>query len=476
MKPILRYAAFCLLASLLWQGCANIMAPTGGARDEKAPEIRERSLADSALNFKGGKITFAFNEFVKLQDVQNQLIISPFTQTPPKVTVHKKRVSIYLPDSLLQPQTTYRLSLGQAVQDIHEGNAYKNLQFTFSTGSYFDSLSVSGRCIDAATGLPDTSVLVLLYAAGGDDSVLIKQKPLYAVKANDGQFRFDNLPRRTFTLYALGDKNGNYRYDGPQERIGFLTGPASSGDTSASLTLYTFNEKESGDSNTKAKPKRLPGKAPAKKPEDKLTYTFSADTANTTKRSAELGQAVRLQFNAALLDVNHTKIRLFHAEIFDDGATISLDTTRQQILIQTDWTPDAVYTLKLLKGFASDTLGRQASPSELSFRTKKNSDYGSITVRCEPQDQHIVQLLKGGQVLSARPMTDTLISFPLLLPDTYGLRILHDENGNGVWDTGQLFGKKKQPERVEHVPQEISIRANWENKVDVRKKKDNPKE
>lgn len=463
--------AICLPASMLWQSCANIMSPTGGARDEKAPEIRERSLADSALNFKGGKITFAFNEFVKLQDIQNQLIISPFTKTAPKVSVHKKRVTVSLPDSLLQPNTTYRVSLGQAVQDIHEGNPYRNLQFTFSTGAYFDSLRLSGQCIDAGTGLPDTSVLVLLYPAGVNDSILMKEKPLYAQKAAQGAFHFDNLPKRNFTVFALGDKNGNFRYDGPPERIGFLQESVSSGDTSARFTLYTFIEKEHSDSSTKTKAKRLPGQPAAKKAEEKLTYTFSADTANTSKRSAELGQPVRLQFNATLLDVNHTKIRLFQGEVFDDGATVSLDTTRQQVLIQTDWTPDAVYTLKLLKGFGSDTLGRQASPSELSFRTKKNSDYGSITVRCEPDGKSILQVLKGGQVLFSRPMKDTLLSFPLLVPDTYQLRILHDENGNGQWDTGQLFGQKKQAEQVEHVPQDISLRANWENKVDIRKTK-----
>jgi hypothetical protein len=73
------------------------------------------------------------------------------------------------------PNTTYRMTMGNAIQDIHEGNSYKDLDFTFSTGPYFDSLTLQGICIDASTGMADTSAYILLYPADVPDSAFMKQ-------------------------------------------------------------------------------------------------------------------------------------------------------------------------------------------------------------------------------------------------------------------------------------------------------------
>ena len=67
-------------------------------------------------------------------------------------------------------------------------------------------------------------------------------------------------------------------------------------------------------------------------------------------------------------------------------------------------------------------------------------------------------------MIARKPASDTLISFQLLNPDNYQIRILHDKNGNGLWDTGSFFGERKQPEIVELLPAQITIKANWENK------------
>lgn len=79
----------------------------------------------------------------------------------------------------------------------------------------------------------------------------------------------------------------------------------------------------------------------------------------------------------------------------------------------------------------------------------------------------MLELMKNDQVIARKKVTDSLVVFSFLSPDTYVLRLLHDENNNGVWDTGSFFGEKKQPELVDLLPAAITIRANWENKIDV---------
>lgn len=460
---------------LLLASCANIMSPTGGPRDDKAPEIRKRSTNDSTLLFKGGKMTFEFNEFIKLQDVQRNLIVTPFLKAMPKVSVHKKRLTIDIHDSLLEPNTTYNISLGNAIQDIREGNVYSDLSFTFSTGSYFDSLHLHGTCIDASTGLPDTSVMVFLYPAALPDSAFIKSKPLYAKRPIMGNFSYDNLPNKDFRVYALHDENKNFTYD-VGERIAFWNKPVNPADTSLFILLHTFTEKSTNDTTNRApKTKRVLSKPAAVKSGMKLNYSVNVDTSAKSKSTFHLGDSLKISFDLSYYKLDKFKIRLFQDQVFDASVQIVEDTLKKQLKLTTQWSKDARYTLKLLKGFAVDSNNNEAPAGEFVFKTKKLTDYGYISVRTDTSASNVIQVIKNGNVIAAKYATDTLIQFNLLLPDSYQLRILKDQNKNGIWDAGQFFGEKRQPELTEQVPETLTVKANWENRVDVRRKSNTKK-
>ncbi len=64
------------------------------------------------------------------------------------------------------------------------------------------------------------------------------------------------------------------------------------------------------------------------------------------------------------------------------------------------------------------------------------------------------------------PLTSKTWSQKLFKPGEYGLRILDDNNQNGVWDPGS-YHLKKQPEKVQSISQLLSIRANWDNERDI---------
>ncbi len=55
----------------------------------------------------------------------------------------------------------------------------------------------------------------------------------------------------------------------------------------------------------------------------------------------------------------------------------------------------------------------------------------------------------------------------LFLPGDYDLRILFDDNKNGVYDPGEFFGKHIQPEKVISVPRKVTVKANWDNEIDI---------
>ncbi len=446
------------------------MAPTGGKKDEIAPSIRSRNLKDSALEFKGGNIVFEFNEFIQLKDLNNQLVITPLQAKNPEVTFQKRKLTIHFPDSLLQDNTTYTVNFGNAIQDLHEGNSYTNFGFTFSTGKYFDSLQLQGNVVQAMNGLPDTAAWVLLYPDQVNDSAIYTRKPLYASKAMGGKFHFANLPARRFKIYAVQDGNHNLSYDPLNESIGFLPEPILASDNMQALTLYTFQEVHS-NTDTNLAPKnpmkekrKEETKMADKKTIERYSYMVNADTLNKNKIRFDIQDSFVIRFERKLKNIDETKIRLFQDQVLEASASIKIDSTGQCIIIKNEWLQDVGYSLKLLKGFAQDSTSMSAPAAEFNFRTKRKSDYGILTVGANPSKNNWLELFKEGKLISRKQVKDSVITFPMLLPGNYQLQQLTDLNGDQTWTTGNLT-LKLQPEKVLRFQEEISIKANWENKI-----------
>jgi hypothetical protein len=470
---------FCCCLGGLLTGCANILPPSGGPKDTLAPRLLSIVPADSGTGVFPKKIELRFDEYVVLRDAATQIQLSPILAQNPTAESDLRRVTITLPDTLLQPNTTYRLSLGTAVRDLHEENPFPPYTYIFSTGSYFDSLRLSGRVVDAATGLPDTAVQVLLYEADRSaDSSILTRKPMYIARTNTaGQFRFEGLPGRAFRVFALGDKNGNLVFDGAAERIGFVsqTYQPTAGDSSG-IVLYSFVEADtlSKKDSTTAQPATGGDQTEkdARQKED-LRYTVGVDTGNLKRRTGPLAEPLKVQFNERIETIQSTRMFL---SLDSAGITLetpiraTIDSTDPKTLfINTDWKPAVVYTLRLQKGFVQDIRKRDAEPGKWIFRTKSDEDYATLGVRLPTRYRsanYILQVLRDGNTrIYSAPVTDTVIQLRRLLPATYTLRILDDQNRNGKWDAGNLL-LGQQPERVYPLDRTIQLKAGWENVVD----------
>jgi len=149
-KRFFAYSFLFLIAIALVQ-CARRGRPTGGPKDVTPPVLLKAEPANMTINFEENKIRLYFDELVKLEDVQEQLIVSPPLKYLPDITPQggaNKFVEIRIKDTL-QENTTYTLNFGQSIVDNNEGNPSSFLTYVFSTGDYIDSLAVKGAIRDA---------------------------------------------------------------------------------------------------------------------------------------------------------------------------------------------------------------------------------------------------------------------------------------------------------------------------------------
>jgi hypothetical protein len=111
-------------------GCANIAAPTGGFRDSLPPVLLGVVPRDSFEHFTEKKIVFTFNEYVELNEIQQNLLVSPTPKINPIVESKLRTVTVRIKDTL-EENTTYSINFGNAIRDINEGNALKDFTIYF---------------------------------------------------------------------------------------------------------------------------------------------------------------------------------------------------------------------------------------------------------------------------------------------------------------------------------------------------------
>ncbi|WP_202700609.1 Ig-like domain-containing protein [Flavobacterium sp. UGB4466] len=225
LKNNFRYIAFLLVFFML--SCAKRGSITGGLKDTLAPVLKYSSPKNFSTNFKGNEIILGFDEYVKLKNLNKQLIISPPMKHEPLIlpTTASKVITIKIKDTL-QPNTTYSFNFGQSIADNNEGNSINQFKYVFSTGSSIDSLSISGQIKDAYEKNVDNFVSVMLYEVNDTykDSLIYKQSPRYITNTLDSlrTFKLENLKAGKYLLMALKDKGNNNRYNPKDDKIGFI--------------------------------------------------------------------------------------------------------------------------------------------------------------------------------------------------------------------------------------------------------------
>ena len=216
MKKLL----YILIALCAVMSCARMGTPDGGWYDDDPPRVIGSSPAERDTNVTTKKITIYFDEYIKLENPTENVMVSPPQLEAPEIKAAGKKIVVELQDSL-KPNTTYTIDFSNAISDNNEGNPMGNYAFTFSTGEKIDTFEVAGNVIDASNLEPVKGISVGLYNNLSD--TVFRKEPLMRIGRTDshGRFVIKGVAPGEYRVYALQDLDDNYHFSQKSEMIAF---------------------------------------------------------------------------------------------------------------------------------------------------------------------------------------------------------------------------------------------------------------
>lgn len=214
-----------ILGTMLFShSCANTTTPpSGGPKDTIPPVMVWIEPGQNSVNVptKKTKLTFTFNEYVKVKNPKS-IYLSPPLEKGPRFKMKGKSVVVYFENDL-DSNTTYTLDLNDAIVDNNEGNPYPGYTLVFSTGKEVDTMAITGLVQDCNTLKPIKGATVMVYKDHAD-SALFKHRPIASAKTDEwGYFVIRNIQDTLYRLYAIKDENNNNLYNPESgERIAFI--------------------------------------------------------------------------------------------------------------------------------------------------------------------------------------------------------------------------------------------------------------
>lgn len=507
------------------QSCARRGNPTGGEKDITSPVFIVAEPAHESINFDAEKIRLNFDEYIKLKEMNQQLVISPPMKHQPEITpvgTASKTINIKITDTLKE-NTTYTFNFGKSVVDNNEGNILRSFKYVFSTGDYIDSLKISGTVTDAYEEEPAENISILLYEVTEDfsDSIIYKERPNYIGNTLDTvAFEMTNLKDGKYLMVAIRDVSNNFKFDPRQDKIGFqkdfITLP-----TEETYEFNLFKEVpefaatrpsevkkghiyfgyEGNPKNFKInllseKPEGFKSHMVFEKENDTVSYWYTPTSKDSlvfevTQENYKKDIVVRLRSkeidsltlstesrgtlslrdtfaiisNIPMGKIDRSKIKILDKDSLEVYFTTKLDPSKMRLKLEFDQKPTQKYQMYIMPEAIEDLFGNVNDTLQFGANTKSIDDYGVIglTVQNAKSFPYILELLDvSGKLIQREIATENRrFKFEYLNPKTYRFKLIYDTNNNGKWDSGN-FLKRIDPEEVIYMKKSVEIRANWE--------------
>ncbi|WP_027421425.1 Ig-like domain-containing protein [Crocinitomix catalasitica] len=524
-----KHRQFYILVSLFWIiGCAQVNPLVGGPKDTTAPSFDPElsSPKNGQLNFSGNEVQIKFSEYIKLNNANDNIIVTPQLKERPTVVAKNKKFSLTFNEEL-EENTTYTINFNRVIQDITEQND-SIFQFVFSTGAYIDSMSIRGTIKDGFTNKNLENYLVALYPTNHAipfDSIPLQMKPTYIGQSNtSGDFEINYLKKAAYYVFVFNDENRNLKLDASENRGFSSTFPIELIDSMPKIEMRSF--KEADDTLRRISTTfEFPGKltlvfnqapdflrvtnnsgiqlvqeeteredsliywmetVPVEQTEFYLEINNAKDTLKPLLKNTPKGgkpQVLLLENNIVsgkLLPKERLKITVSEPISFMDTSKVHFFNRDSVELKMPGYKIQNLRTLEfdsvgteyfkvVIDTGAFKSIYKYENPTESSFffESRPLTYFGTLVLNIDTTfiTEVFIELLNDKQeVVATRPFAKSM-RFENLAPVQHQVRMILDANGDGKWTSGSLQNGL-QPEQVIYNTNPIDVKSQWEREVD----------
>lgn len=499
--------------------------PTGGPKDTIPPVVLKSSPSNYSIRFDKNEIEIRFDEYIKLKNLNQELIVSPPMKNMPFITPlnASKTLKIRIEDTL-KPNTTYLFNFGNSITDNNEGNVLEQYKYVFSTGDYVDSLKLSGRVRDAVQVRPEPGATIMLYEINETytDSVIYKEKPTYVTVSKDttGLFEFSNLKEGKYLLIALKEKNRSYTFNPKEDKIGFSAEPVTvPSDSLFELTLfkekpkyklsrpalkaknhiifgyegeadtleihpldskkedftyYKYKEEGKDTINYWFKPSfeadsvlfsvRNGGRIDTLQVRMRELYRDSLTFKPLTSGTLKLKDTFKIKAARPLIASNSEKVQIMNSDSLNVVAEVRINPTNNLAEIWFEKEERQTYRGLLLPGALTDFFGKENDSLHFQIKTKANSEYGTLNLNLENVNRFpvIVQLVDEKYNVEAEAYLKE--NEPVFFDEINPKKYylrLIYDDNENGKWDSGNFLERRKPEEIIYYPSKIDVRANW---------------
>ena len=506
--------------------------PEGGPIDEEPPKFIKANPENYSINFDDDEIRIYFDEYIKLDKPQQQIIISPPMNPKPNIMplgTARKDIKIEIFDTL-EENTTYTINFGRSIVDNNESNPYDYFKYVFSTGDYIDSLEVSGTVKDARLKAPAEPVSIMLYEVDStySDSIVYKETPRYVTYSQDSTYTFslENLKAGTYKMVGIMDNNDNYLFNPKKEKIGFIAENVTI-PTDSTYEIIVFKEElefepkrpayfkgnqilfgYDGTTELDSLSIKLLSPTPEGfvsrlvkdpqadtlyywynlKPEiDSLSFevatpktrdtlyarlgTLDRDSLAVNSESGGINKDFKFKANTPIVDYDEQLISIIDRDSAKVNFTTEFNSLKNEIAVKFEKTPDNSYQIQALPGAITDLFQETNDTLVQSVRTKALADYGTIILKFQNIENFpiIVQLTDTKGEVIAEQYSESSNNFTFRYLNPGEFLI------RVIFDKNSNrkwdtgnYLKKRQPEEIKYFQDTLELRANWDINESIR--------
>ncbi len=175
---------------------------------------------------------------------------------------------------------------------------------------------------------------------------------------------------------------------------------------------------------------------------------------------------VVLRMSSPIASVQESNISLL-----EDSVAVKFQLSKQLNSTRTynlkyPWRLNKEYILRFNENAFTDIYGNKSKLYIKRFNLDTEDNYGNISIKVTIPDtlgSYIVQWMGDKEKIYRQDVIteNTTLNYLTYPTAKYRVRVIYDENKNGIWDTGNVFNRQ-QPEKTWTFEKVISLRPNWD--------------